>query len=160
MSLTWLLIIVSILLFIWYTYRSSVATPPEEVEPDTRKFKSVGEKLSVKALEDILGRRVLVNIRPDFLKNPVTKRNLELDAYDPETKVALEYNGIQHYEFSCNFHKSYKDFQKQVNRDLLKKKLCNDVGIKLIDIPYTVDKNAKSESERYSLLRNYILQQL
>ena len=39
------------------------------------------------------------SVRPDFLKNPETNRNLELDMYCEEMNVAFEYNGCQHYHF-------------------------------------------------------------
>ena len=106
---------------------------------DNRKFNSVSEKMTCKVFETYLKYEVQINIRPDFLKNPKTKRNLELDMYDPKTRIAIEYNGAQHYMFIPKFHKSIEDFNKQLERDELKKQLCLDNNIKLISIPYTVD---------------------
>lgn len=79
--------------------------------------------------------------RPSFLKNPDTGRNLELDGYNEELKIAFEYNGQQHYDFPNTFHKTLDEFQRQVERDKFKKEKCNQNNIKLITIPYTVDKN-------------------
>jgi len=44
--------------------------------------------------------------RPDFLRNPVTggNFNLELDCYNPELKLAVEYSGQQHYKYIPFFH--------------------------------------------------------
>lgn len=78
------------------------------------------------------------SIRPDFLKSPKTKRNLELDCYNSNLKIALEYNGAQHYKYSPHFHKSKKDFYSQVHRDDWKRKKCKELGIILIEIPYWV----------------------
>jgi len=101
-----------------------------------RVFRSLPEKLTCKVFEEFLEREVEVNIRPNFLKNPKTGRNLELDMYDPVTKIAIEYNGATHYEHVPFFN---NDLQNQQEKDELKKKLCSDNGIILITVPYTVD---------------------
>lgn len=77
--------------------------------------------------------------RPDFLRNPVTGENLELDLYNPELKLAIEYNGAQHYQFNSFMHKNSRDrFQNQQYRDLIKKDLCEKQGITLVVVPYTI----------------------
>lgn len=81
-----------------------------------------------------------VSVRPEWLKNPMTGRNLELDCYNDELSIALEYNGKQHYKYTPRFHKSTEEFELQVYRDILKKKLCNKNGVDLIIVPYTVQK--------------------
>jgi hypothetical protein len=111
-----------------------------------RKFGSISEKLTCMVFEEFLGRAVQVNIRPDFLKNPETGRNLELDMFDPETKIAIEYNGSQHYEDNTKFNNNFKE---QQYRDSLKKKLCQDIGIILIIVPYTVDSVVKTKKGNY-----------
>ncbi len=77
-------------------------------------------------------------IRPDILKNNVTGHNLELDLYNDELKLAIEYSGVQHYKYVPFFHKNYEHFQTQKYRDEIKKMLCEKNNIKLIEIPYTV----------------------
>jgi len=93
-------------------------------------------------------RRVLVNIfnrpfnksRPDFLKNPVTGNayNLELDCFEADMRLGLEYNGRQHYEYTSFFHKNKEQFYNQKYRDDMKQRMCKDNGITLITVPYTV----------------------
>lgn len=120
-----------------------------------RKFRSIGEELCCKVFEEYLGRAVLVNIRPNFMKNPKTKRNLELDMYDPETKVAIEYNGVQHYKFESSFHNSPEDTNAQIERDKLKVELCKKNGIHLIVVPYTIDSGYKDINGKWhSVSRN------
>jgi hypothetical protein len=46
---------------------------------------------------EILTGRQFMSVRPYWLKNPETGRNLELDCYNEEYRLALEYNGVQHY---------------------------------------------------------------
>lgn len=120
-----------------------VEKPKYNFSVGDRKFNSIGEELCCKVFEEYLERRVLVNIRPDFMKNPKTKRNLELDMYDPETKVAIEYNGAQHYKYEPAFHSNEGDVNVQLERDKLKVELCQKNGINLIVVPYTVDSGYK-----------------
>lgn len=77
--------------------------------------------------------------RPDFLRNPVTGENLELDVYNHDLKIGVEYNGQQHYEFNNHFHRSSNDrFQNQQYRDLIKKQLCEQNNIQLVVVPYWI----------------------
>ena len=41
-----------------------------------------------------------ISIRPDFLKYPKTGKNLELDMYNEDLKLALEYDGVHHRKFT------------------------------------------------------------
>ena len=83
-------------------------------------------------------------VRPDWLKNPETMRNLELDGYTDKIKtkkgvgVAFEYNGSQHSFFNPHFHRTEKDFVRQARRDRLKRKICEERGILLVTIPYSI----------------------
>ena len=94
-------------------------------------------------------------IRPNFLKNPVTKNfNLELDCYNDDLKLALEYNGAQHYKYTPYFHKNKESFLNQQYRDELKRRMCEDNGITLIEVPYTV-KNDQLEPYIMKKLSKY-----
>lgn len=88
-------------------------------------------------LEEITGRKFYKNVRPPFLKNPVTSRNLELDCYDGE-HIALEYQGIQHYKYPNPYHRSEKEFEYQVQKDKWKFDRCEENDVFLIRVPYTV----------------------
>lgn len=93
-------------------------------------------------------REVLVNIlnkpfdkeRPDFLRNEVTggTHNLELDCYNDGLKLAVEYQGRQHYEYVKFFHKNNEHFLNQKYRDDMKRRICKENKINLIEVPYTV----------------------
>lgn len=117
--------------------------PEEEIrapiENKQRRFRSVGEELSVVCLEKILGRTIQTNIRPPFLRNPETGRRLEYDGFDPIDRIAIEYNGEQHYNYPNSFHRSMREFQNQLYRDQVKVNLSRENRVKLIVIPYTVD---------------------
>jgi hypothetical protein len=90
-------------------------------------------------------------IRPAWLKNPRTGRNLELDGFNADVPnglvlddkqsargVAFEYNGKEHYEFCPRFHRSAADVEYQKEKDALKVRRCKDMNVLLVVIPYTV----------------------
>jgi len=76
--------------------------------------------------------------RPDWLKNPNTNRNLELDGFNECLKLAFEYDGEFHYKRSKKY--SSKKLLKQQERDIMKDELCKINNITLIRIPYTIKK--------------------
>ena len=99
---------------------------------------SRSEKLTREIFEKIMLTK-FPTIRPDFLKNPKTECNLELDGYNENLKLAFEYNGEQHYKFKKHFHRTEEDFKIQREHDEFKYKKCVELGITLISIPYTFD---------------------
>lgn len=105
----------------------------------TRKKESKGEARSRAFVENYFVRR-FPSCRPDFLNNPVTgsKHNLELDCYNAELALAIEYNGRQHYEYTPFFHKNKEAFYNQKYRDDMKRRMCQQAGITLIEVPYNV----------------------
>jgi hypothetical protein len=90
-----------------------------------------------KILEYIFDKYIFVKVRPNWLENK-TGHNLELDFFCEELKLAFEYNGQQHYEFMEFFHKTEENFEKQLEHDELKLKLCTKENVKLIIVPYTI----------------------
>lgn len=104
----------------------------------SRSFESKGETECRRVAEEFtskpFGKR-----RPDFLKNAVTGgHNLELDCYNDELKIGIEYNGIQHYKYVPYFHRNKEVFYNIKYRDDIKKRLCLENGVHLIIVPHTV----------------------
>jgi hypothetical protein len=125
----------------------------EDIQLIFRKKKRIEKKNETecrKTIERLL-HAPFPSVRPSFLKSPWTGRNLELDCYNPRLKLALEYNGEQHYNFLKFFHRHKEDFNKQVERDRWKMAKCKQLGITVIVVPYTV---------HYSQLRPYIYTEL
>jgi len=90
-----------------------------------------------------LFKRPFPNVRPSFLRNPVTsedgnENNLELDCFNAELKLAVEMDGIFHRKYSPFFHKTKDAFYNQKYRDFMKDKLCQENGITLIRVADTV----------------------
>ena len=93
------------------------------------------------------------SVRPKWLKNPATKKNLELDGFNPSIKtpigkgLAFEYDGRQHSNYIPHFHKNgVKEFEYQVMKDTWKDEKCKEMGVMLIRIPHFV---AFHDLERY-----------
>lgn len=89
-------------------------------------------------LEELFPGVSFPSVRPSFLRYLPTGRNLELDIYNASLRLAVEYNGIQHYEFTPAFHKSRRDLTAQQERDAFKVARVKELGIDLLTIPYTV----------------------
>ena len=102
-----------------------------------RVVESKGEKTCRNVLQNIFGHK-FINTRPDFLKNPVTGRNLELDCFNEYLNIAVEYNGRQHYYYTPKFHENKQDFQCQEYRDYIKNHLCKENNTILIIIRYDI----------------------
>ena len=105
-------------------------------------------------------KKPFTKTRPNFLKNPKTNRNLELDLYNDTLKIAIEYNGIQHYEYTERFHKTYGDFRRQQERDILKKQLCKDHGVFLIVVYYNCSEVYKYITARLKVRKRLLAQLL
>ena len=91
---------------------------------------SKGENECRRILEEITGMK-FYKVRPDFMKNPVTGVFLELDCYNDDLKLAVEYNGAQHDKYNKFMH------QGSI-RDYIKKTLCKENNVYLIVVPHTI----------------------
>jgi len=140
-------------------YYDLLSYPIHKDEKQTYNIIEKGESNDSKG--EIECRRVLRKIfnkpfhkaRPSFLNNPVTggSFNLELDCYDSDLKIAVEYQGKQHYVYTPFFHKNKEHFLNQKYRDDMKRRMCKENNIKLIEVPYDV---------KIKEIENYIRQKL
>jgi hypothetical protein len=106
--------------------------------PRRRPKISKGED-ECKKFAEFFFKKPFIKIRPHFLKNPITGAQLELDLYNEELKLAIEYNGSQHYIYNEMMHQGSRDkFQNQQYRDYLKKTMCAENDIDLIIVPFTI----------------------
>lgn len=96
-------------------------------------------------LEELTGK-------PFVKTRKVLPNHLELDMYNEELKVALEYQGAQHYEYSSFFYQTREDFQKRLEVDEFKRRTCKEMGIYLIEVPYT----KKFDDEKVEFILNLL----
>ena len=70
---------------------------------------------------------------PDMKKHG---NHLRFDFYLPDKKIALEFNGMAHYQQIDFFHKDKQEFQKRQEYDRYKIGYCLSHGITIYCIPY------------------------
>ena len=95
------------------------------------------EYTTLLALE-YLFERPFVKVRPKWLVNE-DGNLMEIDCFNEELKLCVEYNGKQHYEYIPHFHRSRELFQKRLRDDKEKRRLCEEMGYSFIEIPFTVE---------------------
>lgn len=108
--------------------------------PQRRKSRDSSGELECRRVLESIFNKSFAKSRPDFLRNPVTGglHNLELDCFNRELQLAVEYNGAQHYKYIPFFHKNKEAFRNQGYRDFMKRSMCRENNINLIEVPYTV----------------------
>ena len=113
--------------------------------PSCEEFSHENE---TKKLAELLLKKPFAKVYPKWLLNS-RGNQMELDMYNEELKLGIEFNGQQHYEFTKVFHKDEKDLMTRIKDDKKKLQLCKDNGVKLLVVPYDV--NMKEH-----LLNNFI----
>jgi hypothetical protein len=104
-----------------------------------------------RTLEHMFGRS-FPTVRPAFLVNPETGCRLELDCYCESLGLAAEFDGIQHHIYPNPFHSTLTQFEAQQRRDAYKVRMCEERGIRLVVIPYTVERNSIASYLRHQLI--------
>lgn len=128
------------------------AVPSWLLEEELPKKASKGEAECKRVIEEIYGVPFQSQVRPKWLANPLTGRAMELDIYNIELGIAVEYNGEQHYKYTPFFHrKGVEDFNRQVARDAAKIDICDRVGVYVITVPYNVPLDKIERYIRYYL---------
>lgn len=118
---------------------------------DLAPKRSKGEQICYNVLKELTGRE-FSKIRPDWLINPITKEPMEIDLYNDDLKLGVEYNGEQHYEYNKFMHQGSKDkFRAQQYRDYLKNEICKKRGVYLITVPYKI---------KHGNIKKYLSQEL
>ena len=96
----------------------------------------ISERICRKIFETIF-KKEFPKACPEWLINE-RGNLLELDGYNPELRIAFEYQGRQHFEYDPHFYTSEEEFEQRKTVDQLKRELCEKNGITLFDIPCTV----------------------
>jgi hypothetical protein len=83
-------------------------------------------------IEEISGVK-FPKVRPKWLINPETGYRLELDGFNSDLNLAFEYDGQFHYEVRKGLN---NDLERTKILDSLKNRLCEELNIRLIRIPF------------------------
>lgn len=89
-----------------------------------------------KILEAVYGKKnIITSFHPIWA---ISAKHVlyEFDIYIKNKDILIEYNGIQHYEFTPFFHKTKINFVNQLRRDKNKLRLVKKNGKKLIIFKY------------------------
>lgn len=107
---------------------------------------SVGEATAIFIIQKYLGKQF-------ERTRKVLPSKLELDGFNEELKLAIEYNGVQHYSENKHFfHKNGAGFEAQLERDAKKQQECDEAEINLIVVSY--------ELKTFDAIRAYIESEL
>lgn len=90
----------------------------------------------------------------DWLINPLTNSKMRLDGYFSEYKLAIEYDGIQHFKYIEHIHKNYENYKMAIEHDKIKDQLCKENGITLIRIKYDEKLNRELVKQK---LKDYLI---
>lgn len=117
--------------------------PPHVEEKVVHELRRVREEVGLRGewlLQCILyivvdDRDCRYNARPHWFTVGGGMGPLELDVWFRSRKVAVEFQGTQHYEFEPQLHASRREFVEQQIRDNVKAGLCLRHGLHYIEIP-------------------------
>jgi hypothetical protein len=113
----------------------------------------VSERICRALLERITGES-FPKRRPTWLKLKGERgRGMELDGYSESLRLAFEYQGVQHQKFIPHFHRMKSHFDRRKRMDSLKRRLCKQNNVLLLEIPGDVP-----HSELQSYLIRSIMQ--
>ena len=73
------------------------------------------------------------------LEFQIPKTKLRIDIFLPDIDLAIEIQGIQHYEYSEFFHKNQLNFMEANIRDVEKNKICKKMNLEILYIRYDCD---------------------
>ena len=109
--------------------------------PNCSSFRT--EKLCREIFENIFKHK-FPKYRPEWLEG------LELDGYCEKLRMGFEYNWKQHYEIVQSFYNDIPGkFAERQEHDIRKKRICQERGIILCVIPYTLDYRNPEGIERF-----------
>lgn len=117
-----------------------------------RKKSSYGERL----IRSLLINSFCYSDGSDFIYGYIIpdlkyKNNLHFDFWLPNKRVAIEYDGEQHYK-PISFWGGIESYKILLHRDQLKNTYCINNNITLIRIPYTIT----TKKQIYAILSNYL----
>lgn len=72
----------------------------------------------------------------DWLKDPNSDYNVGVHYYCDKYKLAIHSMTDDRYEYNPELHASHEQFQKFQKNDELRRQICKERGICLVEVPY------------------------
>ena len=91
-------------------------------------------------LEKLTGRS-WPKTRPSWLVNDLGSR-MEIDGFCSEMAIGFEYQGIQHFEEVPHLQRGLHTLARRKADDQRKRDICHAHGLRLIEVPYTIEGEA------------------
>lgn len=117
--------------------------PDQQTILESMGNKTLTGEQRVRMAAEFLTGKPFPSTRPTWLRNPISQRLLQLDCYNEELALAIEYDGAQHTFFNPFFHQTWESFQYAQLRDNIKEELCKMHNVVLIRIPFWVVEQQK-----------------
>ena len=105
--------------------------------------KGIRERLCRHYFEQLTGL-AFPSFKPKWLLNAKNNR-MELDGYCKELLLAFEHQGRQHYQKIEHFNRRNESLNWRLESDVLKRKICKERSITLIEVPYWVENDSLPE---------------
>ena len=133
----------------------------KEADSKLRAVKKMPEKIKW-VQESLLFAKIKESFPEDIVLSQGAPDFLELQRFDiqiPKKNIAIEFNGIQHYE-PVDFFGGIEGFKETVRRDDKKRKLCLKNNVKLIEVKEgydydmlisVINGNEDLESEKHNI---------
>lgn len=84
-------------------------------------------------------KKLHINNRREYIFKDLPNRRF--DFYLPELQVAIEFDGVQHFQFIKFFHETEENFKVRKQADKEKNEYCSQHGITLYRIPWYEEDN-------------------
>ncbi len=81
------------------------------------------------------------------IKGHYKRKHLRFDFFIPFKKIAIEFDGLQHFKYIPHFHSTKRIFKNQQQNDLAKNRYAKKMNIQLIRIKY----------DQYNLIKEILL---
>ena len=85
----------------------------------------------------------------EYVLHDLRNGKYRLDFYLPDLKIAIEFEGAQHYRYVPKFFKTQSEFKKAQERSRQKMGYCLANGIKLYCIPFWEYNNLNSAADLF-----------
>ena len=131
--------------------REKVSRTAENIVRKKLGLKNVGDAL----VNETLLANITKKIFPDTIRqfSPKWIGKFQIDIYIPSLKIAVEYNGIQHYKAIEKFGGEVKLLQQQARDEFVREK-CKEYNVILLEWHYSIKVTEKNVYDFYSKVIN------